>query len=155
MGHWALAKHRHVSCQFHDRYIVVAADNTHNNISSFCVRFYKDCVKKDLGVDNSHRNSTYIFCIPIQRLRKRNYWKSISMLCVPFEFQQRWRTWLPSSTGYLNCTNVHSNSATLLSLPTSPQNLFINYLHIFYQLTNQCFRITVTKHLSILNSKTG
>jgi hypothetical protein len=59
MSHWALAQHRRVSFQFHDKYIAVAADKSPNNISSVCVIFYKDPVIKDLGVDNSHRNSTY------------------------------------------------------------------------------------------------
>ena len=49
------------------------------------------------------------------------------------------------SIGFLNYTNVLSNSAMLLGLLNATRNLFPNYYYVFYRRSKPGFRFTVTR----------
>jgi hypothetical protein len=49
---------KHLSL-LHDKYVIVSTDNAPNNIVFVCKSHYIDCLKKELGIDNSLGNPTY------------------------------------------------------------------------------------------------
>jgi hypothetical protein len=49
---------KHLSL-LHDKYVIVSADKAPNNIVFVCKSHYKDCLIKELGIDNSLGNPTY------------------------------------------------------------------------------------------------
>ena len=51
-----VAKHLYL---LHDKYGVVSADKTPNNIVFVCKSHYIDCLIKELGIDNSLGNPSY------------------------------------------------------------------------------------------------
>ena len=49
---------KHLSL-LHNKYVIVSADKTTNNIVFVCKSHYIDCLIKELGIDNSLVNPTY------------------------------------------------------------------------------------------------
>ena len=49
---------KHLSL-LHDKYVIVSADKAPTNIVFVCKSHYIDCLKKELGMDNSLSNLTY------------------------------------------------------------------------------------------------
>jgi len=50
---------KHLSL-LHDKYVIVSADKAPNYIVFVCKSHYIDCMTKELGIDNSLGNPTYI-----------------------------------------------------------------------------------------------
>ena len=51
---------KHLS-RFHDKYVVIPADKAPNNIVFVCKSHYIDYLIRELGIDNSPVNPTYIY----------------------------------------------------------------------------------------------
>ena len=101
----------------YDKYVIVSADKVPNNILFVCKSHQIDCLKKELGIDNSVGNPTYT---PTTR-KKEEILDTHRSVYVPFEYQPKMKSWIyDQSTGFLNYTSVLSNSAMLLGLPHAP-----------------------------------
>ena len=108
----------------YDKYVIVSADKSPNNIVFVCKSHYIDCLIKELGIDTLVGN----LHIPRRHLRKKKSWTIIGLFYVPLEFQPKMEKWIyHHSTGFLNYTSVLSNSDILLGQPNAPRNFFPNY----------------------------
>jgi len=117
---------KHLSL-LNDKYVIISADKTPNNIVFVCKSHYVDCLIKELGIKVLIIHLATLH-IPRRHLRKRKSWTIIGLFYVPSEFQPKMKNSIyHHSTGFLNYTSVLSNSAILLVLPNAPRNLFPHY----------------------------
>ena len=73
-----------------DKYVIVSTDKAPNYIVFECKSHYIDCLKKELGIDNSLGNPTYT----PTTITKRKSRTSIGLLYVPLEFQPKMQNWI-------------------------------------------------------------
>ena len=107
-----VAKHTSL---LHDKYVIVSADKSRNNIIFVCKLHYINCLIKELGIDNLLGNSTYT----VTTLTRKS-WTIIGLFYVPLEFQPKMKNWIHHhSTGFLNYTSVLSNSYIVSSAKCS------------------------------------
>jgi len=116
---------KHLSL-LHDKYVIVSAVNTTDNIGFVCKSHYIDCLIKELGIDNLLDNPTYT---PPTITKEEILDNHRYVLCSFGISTNDEELDLPyhHSTGFLNYTSVISNSVILLSLPNAPRNIFSNY----------------------------
>ena len=114
---------KHLS-RFHDKYVVVPADNAPNNILFVCKSYYIDCLIKEVRIDNSPGNHTYT----PTTYAKEEILDKHQFVFVPLKCQPEMKNWIyHHSTGYLNYTSVLTNIILFLGLSKGPQNIFPNY----------------------------
>ena len=110
---------KHLSL-LHDKYIIVSADKTPNNIVCVCKSHYIDCLIKAFGIDNSLGNPTYI-STTLTTEEIRDYHKSvlfsfgISIKDEGLDLPSLY--WIPK---------LHK-CPILLFLANAPRDLFPNY----------------------------
>ena len=69
---------KHLS-RFHDKYVVVPADKAPNNIVFVCKSHYIDYLIRELGIDNSPVNPTYIYLSTLLNCKgSKTHYASIS-----------------------------------------------------------------------------
>jgi hypothetical protein len=128
---------------FHDKYISVYSNKTHNNIAFVCKSHYVDCLINEIGIDNSLGNPTYT-----PTTHTKGEIRTIIGLCyIPLHFQPKKKNWIYChSTGFIYYTSVLTNRlyCWVCQMVHETSSQIINIQYIFYQWSKPDFRITMT-----------
>jgi hypothetical protein len=77
---------------FHDKYSIVYSNKADNNIAFVCKSHYVDCLKNEIGIDNSLGNPTYT----PTTLTKEEIRTIIGLFYIPLDFQSK-KNWIYAS----------------------------------------------------------
>ena len=82
---------KHLS-RLQDKYVVIPADKTSNDIVFVCKSHYVYCLIKELGIENSLDNPTYTPTTLV--LTKKEIMDNHRSVMCYFQFQQKMKNWI-------------------------------------------------------------